>query len=236
MAARAQPVDDPGPDPDDRIGLADLAAYRSALSGRPTADEARPSDPPVRVGFRDLWDRPESYRGRRVTVAGRLERTFRQGAVGDFPPLDESWIFSGAGDPICIVYPHPESPAATPRAGRPVRFTGTFLKTVRYAAGDGDRLAPLIVGDRTPGPGEDPTAKGAGDILRAVGGGGRRAGHGAAGSWMLGLGLAVAAALVIAGQHARGALLRHRSARRGRARDPEGPDSPPQFVDSPEDG
>ena len=31
-----------------------------------------------------------------------------------------------------------------------VRFTGTFLKMVRYAGGDGARLAPLIVGDRLP--------------------------------------------------------------------------------------
>ena len=173
-------------------------------------------------------------------MVGRLERTFRQGAVGSFPPLDESWIFSTAGDPFCIVYPHPQSPGrSSARAGRPVRFTGTFLKTVRYAAGDGDRMAPLIVGDRPPAPGEEPTAtsKDAGEILRAVGGaaGDHRAGRGTAGSWMLGLGLAIAAALVIAGQHVRGTLLRHRSARRSRLRDDEGPDPPLRFVDSPED-
>ena len=31
-----------------------------------------------------------------------------------------------------------------------VRFTGTSLKMVRYAGGDGARLAPLVVGDRSP--------------------------------------------------------------------------------------
>lgn len=238
--ARAQEID-PGPEPDDRVGLADLAAYRAALSGRPTADDARPSDPPARVGFRDLWDHPDAHRGRRVTVVGRLERTFRQGAVGSFPPLDESWIFSTAGDPFCIVYPHPEAPDAVPRAGRPVRFTGTFLKTVRYAAGDGERLAPLIVGDRPPSPsrpGDEPnaTAKGAGEVLRAVGGGDHKTRQGTAGSWMLGLGLAVTAALVIAGQHLRGALLRRRSPLRSRPRDREPPDPPLHFVDSPDEG
>ena len=37
-----------------------------------------------------------------------------------------------------------------PEPGRMVRFTGTFLKMVRYAGGDGARLAPLIVGDQPP--------------------------------------------------------------------------------------
>ena len=175
-SSAAQEVD-PDTEPDDRIGLADLAAYRAALSGRATADDARPSDPTARVGFRDLWERTEAYRGRRVTIGGRLERTFRQGAIGSFPPLVESWIFSPTGDPFCVVYPRPEatggggtageSPVGSaddrtrdpkaetpgvPRPGRMVRFTGTFLKTVRYPARDGDRLAPLVVGDRPPEP------------------------------------------------------------------------------------
>ena len=33
-----------------------------------------------------------------------------------------------------------------------VRFTGTFLKMVRYAGSDGPRLAPLIVGGQQPAP------------------------------------------------------------------------------------
>ena len=170
---------DPDREPDDRLGLTDLAAYRAALSGRPTADLARTSDPPAPVGFRDLWGRPEAYLGRRVTVGGRVERTFRQGAVGSFPPLVEAWVFSAAGDPICVVYPRPDAPAAA-EPGRTVRFTGTFLKMVRYKGGDGDRLAPLIVGDRPPdlqrpeaSKGSSATPATAGAVLRAIGGGGR---------------------------------------------------------------
>jgi hypothetical protein len=260
------------PERDDRIGLADLAAYRAALSGRPTADDARPSDPPARVGFRDLWERPEAYRGRRVTIGGRLERTFRQGAVGSFPPLVESWIFSAAGDPFCIVYPQPEATgrggptgesldgsaedrtrgirAGTPggpRPGRMVRFTGTYLKTVRYAARNGERLAPLIVGDRPPEPrpagevdGESVTpSSAAGEVLRAIGGGdqdrrpGRNRDSWAAGSWALGLAMAAMAALVIAGQYLRGAQVRRRAARRRRLSETDLPDPPLHFVDSP---
>lgn len=265
---------DPDRDLEDRLGLADLAAYRAALSGKATADEARPSDPPVPVGFRELWDRPEAYRGRRVTVRGRLERTFRQGAVGSFPPLVEAWIYSPSGDPFCLVYPRagagpvtgspgvsapapvdderrPDARAASPAepgTGRMVRFTGTFLKTVRYTAGDGDRLAPLIVGDRPPA-GQPPeavgestaTPPGDGEVLRAIDGGhvdaGPRADRGtwSRSSWILGLVLTATAAAAIAAQQLRGARLRDPVAARARPEEPGPPDPPLHFVDSPGD-
>jgi hypothetical protein len=271
-SARGQEAaEGPDPDRDDRLGLADLAGYRAALAGKATADDARPTDPPARVGFRDVWKRPETYRGRRVIVEGRLERTFRQGAVGTFPPLVEAWIFSPSGDPLCLVYPQAGAgigPAgvsapgtasdarhdgraatpAVPEPGRAVRFTGTFLKMVRYAAGDGERLAPLIVGDRPPEPpppagsGESAAIPpGAGEVLRAIGGGGRDDGPVAnrtawmSSSWTMGLVLAAVAAVVIAGQHLRGARLRDHVAERARLRDRTAPDPPLHFVDPPED-
>jgi hypothetical protein len=245
-------------EPGDRIGLADQAAYRAALSGKPTADDARPSDPPKPVGFRDLWEHPEAHRGRRITIRGRLERTFRQGAVGSFPPLVEAWVFSAAGDPFCVVYPRPdESSGESPPAGgsdkgkagpgRPVRFTGTFLKTVRYPAGDGERLAPLIVGDRPPVPqpaaeadgGPDAPTSGAGGIFRAIGGGDGRSGAGR-GSWTIetvamGLILAAIAALMIVWQHLRAARVDERAVSRRRRRDVATPDPPLHFIDSPAD-
>jgi hypothetical protein len=156
-----------------QLGLADLAGYRAALSGKATADDARSDDPPARVTFRDLWDRDQAFRGRRVTIEGRVARIFRQGPVGSFPPLAEVWVTSPAGDPFCVVFPQPAtasvddlkggppahaektsgnavSVASMPALGRKVRFTGTFLKKVSYAAGDGARLAPLVVGDWPP--------------------------------------------------------------------------------------
>ena len=54
-----------------------------------------------------------------------------------------------SGDPFCLVFPQAR-PIPVPELGREVRFTGTFLKMVRYAAHDGPRLAPLIVGDTPP--------------------------------------------------------------------------------------
>ena len=61
-----------------RLTLADLATYRAALAGKVTADDASAADPPAPSSFKDLWSRPDAFRGRRVTVEGRIERIFRQ--------------------------------------------------------------------------------------------------------------------------------------------------------------
>jgi hypothetical protein len=265
-SARADEPDpnaDPGTSRSDRLSLADLAGYRAALSGKPTADEARPSDPPVPVGFRDLWEHPGTFRGRRVTVRGRVERVFRQGPVGSFPALVEAWIFSKAGDPFCVVFPlpggreqgpavpvvggrGPEAPTtrpAVPDPGRWVRFTGTFLKKIRYAGADGPRLAPLIVGDRTPqsAPVESEGGPSAtGETLGhnrgpSDGGAGFVGSAGSASGWILGLALALLAAGMIARQHLRGVGPSDPSATRRRIREGTGPDPPLQFIDSPEE-
>jgi hypothetical protein len=150
---------------EDRLGLADLAGYRAALSGKATADDASAADPPAQVQFRDLWERPDAFRGRHVIVEGRVVRIFRQEPVGSFPALAEVWITSTSGDPFCLVSPRAGlTSIPIPEPGRDVRFTGTFLKMVRYAASDGARLAPLVVGDRPP------TAQSAGANLRTIGG------------------------------------------------------------------
>ena len=67
-SGRAQSGSD---DLETRLGLADLAAYRAALSGKATADDAHASGPMRPVTFHDLWDHPETWRGRRVQVRGR---------------------------------------------------------------------------------------------------------------------------------------------------------------------
>jgi hypothetical protein len=153
-------------EPANELNLADLAAYRAALSGKATTDHARASDPPVQVSFRDLWNHSEAFRGRRVQVQGRVERIFRQGPIGSFPSLAEIWIAAPTGDPFCLVLPQESgtgrlpasdhdpqrraTPQQVPKLGQMIRFTGTFLKTIRYAAGDGARLAPLVVGNQPP--------------------------------------------------------------------------------------
>ena len=145
-----------------QLTLADLAAYRAALSGKATGEDAKTSDPPVRVGFRDLWNRPDAFRGRRVTIQGRVERIFRQGPIGSFPALAEVWIVSPAGDPFCLVVPHESGTGIlpvtdhgledratskqSPEPGQTVRFTGTFLKIGPLRGGGRSSVGPLGCG------------------------------------------------------------------------------------------
>jgi hypothetical protein len=124
------------------IGLADLEAYRMALSSKP--DESAPL-----VLFRDLWDRPEAYAGKPVTVEGRLARRFKQPRLGDFPPLVEAWVVSEVGDPFCIVFAE-ENGTNPLEIGSSVRFSGKFLRRIKYQAGDTARIVPLIVGPGSP--------------------------------------------------------------------------------------
>jgi hypothetical protein len=218
-----------------QLTLADLAGYRAALSGKATAEDARAGDPPARVVFKDLWNRPDLFRGRRVTVQGRIVRIFRQGSVGSFPPLAEGWIASPSGDPFCLVFPQPvpidgdkqkrgttleaiddheqdtvadheKDACATPipELGRTIRFTGTYLKMVRYAAGDGARLAPLVVGDRPPMlvPAKAAGSRSSGEseaaVFRAIGGGSHAGASIEWRTWALGLTLAALVAGALA--------------------------------------
>jgi hypothetical protein len=200
-----------------QLSLADLADYRVALTGKPTADDARPSDPPARVVFKDLWNRPEAFRGRRVVVKGRVQRIFRQGPVGSFPALAEIWIVSPTTDPICLVVPQESATAALaankqsleagstfrqlPKLGQVVQFTGTFLKVVRFAAGDGHRLAPLVVGDQPPVPVQD-DGKRDGSRSRSANDPGIWPAE-LPGSWLLGLTLALVTVAAVASRHMR---------------------------------
>jgi hypothetical protein len=204
-----------------QLTLTDLAAYRAALSGKATGENAKSSDPPVRVVFKDLWNHTDAFRGRRVTIQGRVERIFRQGPIGSFPALAEVWIVSPAGDPFCLVVPNESGTGSLPVAdhglegratlkqspelGQTVRFTGTFLKMVRYAGGDGARLAPLVVGDQPPVPAPEITK--ASDV--------RLHGRSAEGfmpqasmpaSWLLGLTMTMLIAAALAWQYSRAQL------------------------------
>ena len=190
----------PHPEAEDSpFGLADLEAYRIALAAKP--DRSAPT-----VRFRDLWDRPEVYAGRPVRVEGRVARLFRQPRVGEFPPLAEAWIISKAGDPFCVVFPMAEG-QPTPKVGSSVRFSGTFLKRLRYQSGDVARIAPLIVGPEAPSTTVPPGLLFEGPSWSTA-------------DWVMGLGAASLVAMVLARKHL--------------SRPPSPPislDPPPMFVD-----
>ncbi|MHC5536798.1 hypothetical protein ACYOEI_00830 [Singulisphaera rosea] len=127
------------------LSLADLAEYRTALIDR---GESKP----VAVSFTELWNHPESYRGRRVEVVGKVARTFHQGAIGTFPPLVELFAVTPSGNPYTLVYPTEAGGSNPAPTAANVRFVGTYIRTITYQAGDGPRLVPLIVGAHPPNP------------------------------------------------------------------------------------
>jgi hypothetical protein len=203
-----------------QLTLADLAGYRAALSGKPTADSAKATDSPVEAKFKDLWNRPDTFKGRRVLIQGHVARIFRQGPVGSFPALAEAWITSPAGNPFCVVFPQPapsdfDDPlerngsgrgVAMPEIGQMVRFTGTFLKMVRYAGSDGPRLAPLIVGGQHPvRVALNPTVDHSDEETGALENGGHRHSGSALrpAYWALGLAILAVGAVILARWHLR---------------------------------
>ncbi len=183
---------------DSALALADLEAYRDALG-------TRPGGPSPTVSFRDLWERPAGHAGRAVAVEGRVARLFRQPPMGEFPALTEAWILSPADDPFCLVFPSGAG-RASPPVGASVRFRGTYLRRIRYRAGDVPRLAPLIVGPDAPTP-SGPGARPVGPSWSTI-------------DWMVGMAAASAIAMV---------LLRRHLARPPSLSSPVGP--PPTFLD-----
>jgi hypothetical protein len=232
-----------------QLSLTDLAKYRAALAGKATADDARSSDTPARVSFKDLWNRPDALRGRRVILEGRVQRIFRQGPLGSFPALAEIWIASPAGDPSCLVVPQQSGTGSPPvsdddlegratpqralKLGQTVRFTGTFLKMILYAAGDGGRLAPLVVGDQppVPVPADAKANRASSFTLDNVVGLWTRS----PGSWLVALTLALLAAGVLARQHLRAPMRRRATMSSRRRVYSTGPDPPLEFIDPRDD-
>jgi hypothetical protein len=228
-------------EPISRVGLADLPAYRAALSGRASAEgqiQDQGQTPP-RVSFRDLWDHPEAWRGRRVRVVGRVARIFRQDAVGDFPPLAELWMNTPRGDLFCLAFP---AEGTIPEPGSEVEFTGTFLRTIRYRAADQARLAPWVVGDRPPalvasGPSPEARRQASTEALRAVGGRTRdRPDAWTPAGWVLGVTVGLAAMVILLWQHGRRRRPHHPGLDRAdrilqNAGEPVVPEPPLEFID-----
>jgi hypothetical protein len=128
--------------PDDGIGLAvdDLPEYLAALL-QPAPGAVSSVTP-----FRDLWTRPDDFRGKLVGVRGHVAREFSTPASGELPARTEVWLVQEDGNLICAVVPRRDAAAFV---GRSVEIRGTSLGLIRYRAGDVIRLAPLVVG---PGP------------------------------------------------------------------------------------
>lgn len=216
MVALAASLPVLGQEQDDggRLGLADLPAYRAALNPRRSSDE-----PPAFTSHRDLWENPERFTGRRVTVGGRIVRMFHQGSVGEFPALVELWLSTPEGDLFCATCPEPSKREGEPlpKVGQNVVFTGTFFRKIGYSARDGMRFAPLVVGSAPPV--QEVKEEAVAEPTLPP-----RSAWTLLGSWIV---LAVSVAICLAAWRIRAAAWSHR---KSRTRGDVDPDPPIQFL------
>jgi hypothetical protein len=112
-------------------------------------DEAARRD----LGYVELFNDPESYRGEVVTVSGQLRRLMPVAAEDNshgFVTLYEGWLFTddSGSNPIRIVFSSlPEGMPTGERVRAFVRFTGYFFKRTGYQNKAGDlHAAPLLLG------------------------------------------------------------------------------------------
>ena len=74
--------------------------------------------------FSELWDDPNAYRGRHVSVRGKVVRVFRAPARGSLPARVEIWLDAGKGNLICCVLPDGSNGLEAPVEGRMVLGIG----------------------------------------------------------------------------------------------------------------
>jgi hypothetical protein len=106
------------------------------------------------ISFVHLLEEPEKYRGEIVHIEGKLRRLRRFDATAlatkeGVPVLYEGWIFpEGAfANPYCVIMSEvPEGMKVGDKVDYKVAFDGYSFKVYRYKAGDGNRIAPLLIG------------------------------------------------------------------------------------------
>lgn len=101
--------------------------------------------------FVDLFQHPEQYRGRPVSLHGKFRRLISYSAGKNdagFDQLYEGWFFAddSQGNPAVVIFT--EKPDGLPLGGdieEEISVTGYFLKMYGYPAHDTTRRAPLIL-------------------------------------------------------------------------------------------
>ncbi len=106
---------------------------------------------PRKVGFRELFGQPRSFRGRLVSMRGTLHRLEEVTAPANDYGIDrywQGWLEPEGGPSSPVVVQSLAIPAGIPTGlaiDEPVRVTGYFFKNYAYAATDTVRVAPVIM-------------------------------------------------------------------------------------------
>ncbi len=114
-----------------------------------------------RVGFRQLFKQPDEYRGRLVRIRGEAKRAYHLQAPGNIAGIEGYYkfiVFPAGGPSSPVMVYALELPEGFPEVKdldvdkevtdfdeMSVEFTGYFFKRTAYQAGDGTRVAPLIL-------------------------------------------------------------------------------------------
>ncbi len=150
-AIASQAIEFPGLKDKAPITFRDMSAYAALLQ---RAREAKPADlaglARRDVGFGELWDHPDDYRGALIELRGVCRRTYSsESKLGAGGRLHEVWITVPEDDPnpfACIAEALPEGFPIDEAGSEPVVFRGYFLKLIAYDASDVRRGAPLLIG------------------------------------------------------------------------------------------
>lgn len=97
-----------------------------------------------------LWEHPELYRGVPIHLLGTAMRVLRyESKLSKNGWLYEAWIITPETSRVpyaCVFEDAPKGLPIGPDISERVVFNGYFLKIMKYAAGDVDRGAPVLVG------------------------------------------------------------------------------------------
>lgn len=140
---------------------AEVDAWFRLIELLKNAPEAKLADASVpRVGFRQLFEQPDEYRGQLVRIRGKAKRGYHVVAPKNIVGVEGYYVFvllpaGGPTSPI-LVYS-----LATPEGfpeikdkdidkevtelNESVEFTGYFYKRTAYLAQDGTRVAPVVL-------------------------------------------------------------------------------------------
>lgn len=106
---------------------------------------------PRRVGFRELFGQPRSFRGRLVSMRGTLHRLEQVRAPANDYGIERYWQGwlepeGGPASPVVVQSLEvPEGIATGMSIDEPVEVVGYFFKNYAYAASDTVRVAPVIM-------------------------------------------------------------------------------------------
>lgn len=129
-----------------------------------------------RVGYIELFDQTDEYRGKPVTLSGTVKLAYRVSAPRNDLGITEYtvlWVKPTGGPNSPIVVYSLEPPADFPKLKHkekdgetstlnhePIEVTGTFFKRWAYRAQDGSRVAPMVLASTFEWQGEVPVDTG----------------------------------------------------------------------------